>query len=208
MNQEKTKALCHADAIEAMLERWGGILQPLFIEDLQGAVYELRSLTNSVQDLKLARDAAIERSQKLLDAKQHWLEKCGSLQAELVAEAARTAEQKLRADQMTQQHAEQAAMNRQARKELASLHVQTPLSIERINELEAQAGLDHYELVRLVERDYAAARQQTQRELDELKAKTVRIGLDVDSALRGQVNESSPIASRLKMLASLQSQKP
>ena len=125
-----------------------------------------------------------------------------------MAEAARTAEQKLRADQMTQQHAEQAAMNRQARQELASLHVQTPLSIERINELEAQAGLDHYELVRLVERDYAAARQQTQRELDELKAKTVRIGLDVDAALRGQVNESSPIASRLKMLASRQSQKP
>ena len=40
------------------------------------------------------------------------------LEAELVAEAGRTAQQKLRADQMTEQHRMQAAMNAEARKAL------------------------------------------------------------------------------------------
>lgn len=43
------------------------------------------------------------------------------LQAELVAEAARTAEQKLRADQMSKQHDAQAALNRESRNQLAQL---------------------------------------------------------------------------------------
>lgn len=42
------------------------------------------------------------------------------LEAELVKESARTADQKLRADQMTEQHRMQAAMNKQARAELDS----------------------------------------------------------------------------------------
>ena len=43
------------------------------------------------------------------------------LQQELIRESHRTAEQKLRADQVTRQHADQAAMNREARAKLAAL---------------------------------------------------------------------------------------
>lgn len=43
------------------------------------------------------------------------------LESELVKEAARTAEEKLRADQMSQQHSAQAALNSEARKELAEI---------------------------------------------------------------------------------------
>lgn len=44
-----------------------------------------------------------------------------NLKSELVQEAARTAEEKLRADQMSQQHDMQAALNREAREQLAAL---------------------------------------------------------------------------------------
>lgn len=43
-----------------------------------------------------------------------------ALRAELVKEAARTASEKLRADQMTEQHRMQAAMNTEARAQLAA----------------------------------------------------------------------------------------
>lgn len=43
------------------------------------------------------------------------------LEAQLVTEAARTAAEKLRADQMSQQHDDQAALNREAREQLATL---------------------------------------------------------------------------------------
>lgn len=43
------------------------------------------------------------------------------LEAQLVTEAARTAAEKLRADQMSQQHDMQAALNREAREQLAAL---------------------------------------------------------------------------------------
>ena len=46
---------------------------------------------------------------------------CNQLEAELVREAQRTANEKLRADQMTEQHRMQAAMNSEARAELAQL---------------------------------------------------------------------------------------
>ena len=42
------------------------------------------------------------------------------LEAQLIAEAARTAEQKLRADQLEQQHAMQAKMHAQAVEQLAA----------------------------------------------------------------------------------------
>ena len=52
-------------------------------------------------------------------------------QQELISESHRTAEQKLRADQMTRQHADQAAMNREARAKLAALvDAQQPASKE------------------------------------------------------------------------------
>ena len=62
------------------------------------------------------------------------------LQQELIRESHRTAEQKLRADQVTRQHADQAAMNREARAKLAALveaqqpaaHVQNPAEIAHV----------------------------------------------------------------------------
>lgn len=45
------------------------------------------------------------------------------------------------------------------------------------------------------------ARRQAQAELADMKEKRNRIGLDIDRALRGEVNEQSPIADRLKLIA-------
>lgn len=45
------------------------------------------------------------------------------------------------------------------------------------------------------------ARRQAQTELATMQEKRNRIGLDIDRALRGEVNEQSPIAGRLKLIA-------
>ena len=45
------------------------------------------------------------------------------------------------------------------------------------------------------------ARRQAQTELATMQEKRNRIGLDIDLALRGEVNEQSPIAGRLKLIA-------
>lgn len=45
------------------------------------------------------------------------------------------------------------------------------------------------------------ARRQAQAELADMQEKCSRIGLDIDRALRGEVNEQSPIAGRLKLIA-------
>lgn len=45
--------------------------------------------------------------------------------------------------------------------------------------------------------------KKAQQELEELKQKFSRVGLDVDRATKGIVNEDSPIAARLKYLAEL-----
>lgn len=45
------------------------------------------------------------------------------------------------------------------------------------------------------------ARRQAQTELAAMQEKCNRIGLDIDRALRGEVNEKSPIAGRLKLIA-------
>ncbi|MCD2164334.1 hypothetical protein [Comamonas koreensis] len=45
------------------------------------------------------------------------------------------------------------------------------------------------------------ARRQAQAELADMQEKRNRIGLDIDRALRGEVNEQSPIAGRLKLIA-------
>ena len=50
------------------------------------------------------------------------------LETQLVKEASRTAEEKLRADQMSQQHDTQAALNREARAQLAAKQERKPLS--------------------------------------------------------------------------------
>lgn len=43
--------------------------------------------------------------------------------------------------------------------------------------------------------------RQAQQELTDMQEKRNRIGLDIDRALCGEVNEQSPIAGRLKMIA-------
>lgn len=64
------------------------------------------------------------------------------LQQELIRESHRTAEQKLRADRMTRQHADQAAMNREARAQLATLvEAQQPATnVQNTAEIEHVAG--------------------------------------------------------------------
>lgn len=41
-------------------------------------------------------------------------------------------------------------------------------------------------------------------QLEDLQAKVERIGLDIDSAMRGKVNEQSPVAGRLRNIAAAQ----
>lgn len=45
------------------------------------------------------------------------------------------------------------------------------------------------------------ARRQAQTQLADIQELRNRIGLDIDRALRGAVNEQSPIAGRLKLIA-------
>lgn len=54
------------------------------------------------------------------------------LGVKLVAEASRTANEKLRADQMSQQHDMQAAMNREARQQLAAQAQCAPLTADQL----------------------------------------------------------------------------
>ena len=45
------------------------------------------------------------------------------------------------------------------------------------------------------------ARRQAQTQLADMQEKCSRIGLDIDRALSGQVNEQSPVAGRLRIIA-------
>ena len=71
-----------------------------------------------------------------------------ALQRELVKESHRTAEQKLRADQMTEQHRHQAALNREARAELADMHAQ----VEALSA--AQAGVPADDIILAAARNW------------------------------------------------------
>ena len=62
------------------------------------------------------------------------------LEVRLVAEALATAEHKLRADQLTQQHRMQAQMHAQATQQLAELEARKPLPSARVHELLDVAG--------------------------------------------------------------------
>lgn len=77
--------------------------------------------------------ARVQEQQKSMKANQIELgeqdAKLQKINADLVAEASRTAAEKLRADQMSQQHDHQAAMNREARAMLAA--APTPPALER-----------------------------------------------------------------------------
>ena len=48
---------------------------------------------------------------------------------------------------------------------------------------------------------WQAAMAHKDAELEAIKAQYARIGLDIDRALKGQVNEKSPIAGRLRLIA-------
>lgn len=62
------------------------------------------------------------------------------LEAMLVKESGRTADQKLRADQMSQQHDTQAALNREARAQLAAQQERKPLTPKQVKEVSKDAG--------------------------------------------------------------------
>ncbi len=68
------------------------------------------------------------------------LDRIAELQEQLVAEARAAAEQKLRADQLAQQHRMQAQMHAQATQQLAELEARKPLPPARVDELMAEAG--------------------------------------------------------------------
>ena len=99
--------------------------------DLPEALRYTNILDAWATDLPLAGKIAVEllRLHTLTEQQQR----------ELIKESHRTAEQKLRADQMTEQHRHQAALNTEARAQLAALTAQAgavPLTDEQIKDLQ------------------------------------------------------------------------
>ena len=82
---------------------------------------ELAAYRTTVENLEAERDQAKSAVSGLSKRKDDWKWRAMKAEAELVLEAARTAEEKLRADQMSKQHDTQAALNREAREQLAAI---------------------------------------------------------------------------------------
>ena len=62
-------------------------------------------------------------------------------------------------------------------------------------------GIDCTNPKGVAEDAWQAAMAHKDAELEAIKAQYARIGLDIDRALKGQVNEKSPIAGRLRLIA-------
>ena len=96
--------------------------------------------------LSLEAYSAVKMMRRLQAAYQALQTENERLRMELVAEASAAAEQKLRADQLTQQHRMQAQMHAQATQQLAELEARKPLPLsdEQIDDLhgEANRGFD------------------------------------------------------------------
>lgn len=84
-------------------------------DQLIEAVRTAHTSIQEIQDQRTQELRAYELTVSNLRAKVEELE------ANLVAEAVRTASEKLRADQMSQQHSTQASLNSEARKDLAEI---------------------------------------------------------------------------------------
>lgn len=112
---EEVRAL--ADRLEHCFAKWGK--QNALSLEAYSAVKMMRRLQASYQALQTENER---------------------LQMELVAEASAAAEQKLRADQLAQQHRMQAQMHAQATQRLAKLEARKPLPPECVDELMAEAG--------------------------------------------------------------------
>lgn len=105
MTQTQPEALRLADEITG-----SGQFTPL--PTLDAAAAELRRLHAEVELLNEVNALLCEQNDSVGKA-------CAEIEAELVREAQRTAAEKLRADQMTEQHRMQSAMNAEARALLA-----------------------------------------------------------------------------------------
>lgn len=105
--------------------------------DLPEALRYTNILDAWATDLPLAGKIAVEllRLHTLTEQQQR----------ELIKESHRTAEQKLRADQMTEQHRHQAALNTEARAQLAALTAQA-ISVEPAGACAAELRRQHAEL--------------------------------------------------------------
>lgn len=130
-----------------------GAWHNITLGDVNAAGRELRKLHAETERLTAALKKANEQAEHF---EREWYlrgDELEQLQAELVREAQRTANEKLRADQMTEQHRMQAAMNPEARAELAQLRESKPLSDEQIRKavaplyadpISAEMGLSDY----------------------------------------------------------------
>lgn len=95
----------------------------------------------SYQTSEQAAKAAYEQTQEQKA-------RIAQLEAQLIAEAARTAEQKLRADRLERQHAMQAKMHAQAAEQLAAVQQGVLLTNEQIEAIEKQVwDLNHFDEV-------------------------------------------------------------
>lgn len=111
----------------------------------------------SYQTSEQAAKAAYEQTQEQKA-------RIAQLEAQLIAEAARAAEQKLRADQLEQQHAMQAKMHAQAVEQLAAAQARVPLTLPQITDVVESVDFQTWgwleRLVRAVERAHGITQEK------------------------------------------------
>ena len=108
-------------------EAWCQAASPELVVGLLDRITELEAKEINIEQFRVMVTEA---------ARNPLLKRIVDLETQLAAEAARTAAEKLRADQMSQQHDMQAAMNREARHELAAIRQQKPVARLHISEVE------------------------------------------------------------------------
>ena len=104
-------------------EAWCQAASPELVVGLLDRITELEAKEINIEQFRVMVTEA---------ARNPLLKRIVDLETQLAAEAARTAAEKLRADQMSQQHDMQAAMNREARQALAAGAGLMPLSKDQV----------------------------------------------------------------------------
>lgn len=95
-----------------------GVFMPVIAGKISAAASLIETQYAKIQEIEGQRTQELHAYELTVS---NFRAKVEELEAKLVAEASRTAEAKLRADQMSQQHSTQAALNSEARKELAEM---------------------------------------------------------------------------------------
>jgi hypothetical protein len=111
MNTQKNEALEVAKELEYCLAKWGK--QDSITFHAYDAVKTIRAQQKRIAELEEINTQLCEQADVAANA-------YADLQAQLVKEAARTAEEKLRADQISKQHDMQAKMHQEAARKLAA----------------------------------------------------------------------------------------